>query len=288
MSQTCAKILVRVHGSPALPTLIYLPGIHGDWTLVTSFREALAGQLRFVELCYPRTTTWSLDEYAEAIEQELLAVDVRSGWLLGESFGSQPAWQMIERRTQRAGPIAIQGLILAGGFVKHPWPWGACFLRGVTGQAPRWLVAGLLRGYARYARFRHRHAPGTLGSIAEFVTNRRHPDDPAAMQHRYTLVAENDLRPTARAYAGPVCHLAGLVDPIVPNALVRHWLKRNCPGFRASHTIRHADHNVLGTAPAKAAEMVLNWMLTERAELDHPTPQFRASRRNQSSNGIRL
>jgi len=268
MSETSSRICVRVHGSPALPTLIYLPGIHGDWTLVTSFRAAVTDQVCFVEMSYPRTTTWSLDEYAAAIEQALLAADVRSGWLLGESFGSQPAWQMIQRREQRRCPIAIHGLILAGGFVKHPWPWGARFLRGVTGRMPRWLVAGLLQGYARYARFRHRHAPGTLDSIAEFVTNRRHPDDPAAMQHRYTLVAENDLRPTARAYAGPIYQLAGLVDPIVPAGWVRRWLKRNCPGFRASHTIRHADHNVLGTAPAKAAEIVLKWILNGQPRSD--------------------
>ncbi len=219
-------------------------------------------------MSYPRTTTWSLDEYAEAIEQALLAVNVRSGWLLGESFGSQPAWQMIQRQAQHAGPIAIHGLILAGGFVKHPWPWGARFLRSVTGRMPRWLMAGLLNGYARYARLRHRHAPGTLGSVGEFVTNRLHPDDPAAMQHRYTLVADSDLRPTARTYSGPVYHLAGLVDPIVPNGWVRRWLKRNCPGFRASHTLRHADHNVLGTAPAKAAEIVLKWILIQQLRSD--------------------
>ena len=32
---------VRVHGAEPLPTLIYLPGLHGDWTLIGSFRKAL-------------------------------------------------------------------------------------------------------------------------------------------------------------------------------------------------------------------------------------------------------
>ena len=38
---------MRVHGDASLPTLIYLPGLHGDWTLVSSFRAAIAGRVRF-------------------------------------------------------------------------------------------------------------------------------------------------------------------------------------------------------------------------------------------------
>src|SRR3989454_8807092 len=92
---------MRVHGDALLPTLVYLPGMHGDWTLVSSFRAAIAGRVRFVEFAYPRTVTWSLDDYAAAIEEALLANGIERGWLLGESFGSQPAWAIIQR--ERAG-----------------------------------------------------------------------------------------------------------------------------------------------------------------------------------------
>src|SRR6266699_6314995 len=92
---------MRVHGDASLPTLVYLPGMHGDWTLVSSFRAAIAGRVRFVEFAYPRTTTWSLDDYGRAIEELLLAKGIDRGWLLGESFGSQPAWQIIQQ--ERAG-----------------------------------------------------------------------------------------------------------------------------------------------------------------------------------------
>ena len=68
-------IRLRIHGSPTLPTLIYLPGMHGDWTLVQSFRHAVAGQVRFVEIEYPRTTTWSPVDYAREIEAALIAVN---------------------------------------------------------------------------------------------------------------------------------------------------------------------------------------------------------------------
>lgn len=256
-------IALRTHGSPALPTLIYLPGIHGDWTLVSSFRAAVAGRVRFIELTYPRATTETLDRLAQAIEAALSAAGVEAGWLLGESFGSQPAWKLIERSRTGRSSLKIHGLILAGGFVKHPWPWGAKFLRTMTGGLPRRALRGLLKGYAAYAGLRHRHAPETRASIGEFVTNRLHPDDPAAMQQRYTLVAEADLRPVARGCALPVFQLAGLVDPIVPAALVKRWLKRHCPGYRGTRIILRADHNVLGTAPEDAASNVLEWMTGE-------------------------
>src|SRR6266508_4742975 len=92
---------MRVHGDASLPPLVYLPGMHGDWTLFSRFRAAIAGRERFVEFTYPRTTTWSLDDYARGIEGMLLAQGIGRGWLLGESFGSQPAWQIVGRFLNR-------------------------------------------------------------------------------------------------------------------------------------------------------------------------------------------
>ena len=91
------QLQLRVHGEASLPTLIYLPGLHGDWTLVGGFLQALDGRVRFVEITYPRTLDWSLDDYAAAIEAALAQNGITSGWLLGESFGSQPLWALVAR-----------------------------------------------------------------------------------------------------------------------------------------------------------------------------------------------
>src|ERR1700743_3346198 len=107
------KFLMRVYGDASTPTLIYLPGMHGDWTLIGGFRAAVAGKLRFVEMTYPRTLTWALDDHAAAIEEALAPHRIFDGWLLAESFGSQPAWAMLAR-----GKFKAQGIILAGGFVR--------------------------------------------------------------------------------------------------------------------------------------------------------------------------
>jgi pimeloyl-ACP methyl ester carboxylesterase len=126
--------------------------------------------------------------------------------------------------------------------------------------------------YARYAHFRHRHAPETLAAIAEFVANRTMEADRQAIVHRYTLIAENDLRFVARRAAFPVFYLAGLVDPLVPWCYVRWWLRKNCPGYRGGKTMWRADHNVLGTAPQKSAEQIFAWISS--ASLPHRDFEF--------------
>jgi pimeloyl-ACP methyl ester carboxylesterase len=286
--QTGGGLQLRSHGDASLPALIYLPGMHGDWTLVSSFRAAVAERLRFVEITYPRTTRWSLEDHAHAIERELLANGVSRGWLLGESFGSQPAWALISRAPGTADAAASgadeaeaagatsrfqpEGLILAGGFVRHPLPWGVRLLQALNRAAPMWGLKVCCWFYGRYARFRHRDAPETLACVSEFVVRRTDEADRQAIVHRYSLIAENDLRPAARRTHLPVYYLAGLVDPLVPWCYVRWWLRRRCPGYRGGIILWRADHNVLATAPRACAERVLAWLRTEARPLPEKIP----------------
>lgn len=297
------SLQIRIHGDAGLPALIYLPGIHGDWTLVSSFRECMKPHVRFVEFTYPRTREWSLDDYATAVLDQLAANEIHEGILLGESFGSQVAWAMLARcadgqrvsvlpaRQVRApaGEVGQDGpthvglsrrppaatlpqhdrnvalpfcatmLILAGGFVRYPFMPLVDFARLVWKVTPASVVRAFFKGYAIFARWRHRHAPETAAAIKEFVA-RRTPRDLAAMGHRLKLIRENDPKPVARQVATPVCQLAGFWDPIVWQPAVRSWLRRFCPSYRATRIISFADHNVLGTAPDAAAKVVAEWI----------------------------
>src|ERR1700726_4801941 len=96
------ELQIRIHGDSNKPTLIYLPGLHGDWTLVTGFRSALIGRARFVEITYPRSLTWNIEDYANAIESALLSRGITRGWLLGESFGSQLTWPLLDKASTTA------------------------------------------------------------------------------------------------------------------------------------------------------------------------------------------
>src|SRR5262245_11761940 len=117
------KLQIRIHGDGSLPTLVYLPGLHGDWTLVGSFRAAMADHARFVEFTYPRTLEWSLEDYANGIRAALVKNGITEGWLLGESFGSQIVWTLAERSRLSRGKhgtesnsFRIEGIVLTNGF----------------------------------------------------------------------------------------------------------------------------------------------------------------------------
>ena len=254
------QLRIRIHGNDSLPALVYLPGVHGDWTLVSSFRAAISGSVRFVEFTYPRTRTWSVNQYAAAVELELSRCGITAGWLLAESFGSAIAWAMMAPHRTRAGQgFQVSGLVLAGGFVKHPWPSGARFLRWIGERISMRFYGRLLNAYALYAKFRHRRASETLASIEEFVARRTEPDR-EAMRARLMLIARNDPRAIAESAAQPVYYLGGAIDPLVPWYWVRWWLSKHCPGYGGGRTIWSADHNVLGTSPNDSARQVLKWI----------------------------
>jgi pimeloyl-ACP methyl ester carboxylesterase len=245
---------LRLYGDASLPALIYLPGLHGDWTLIGGFRQAVAGKVQFVEMTYPRSLNWSLDNYAAAVEAGLAQNGISRGWLLGESFGSQVLWAMAAR-----GKFPAQGLILAGGFVRHPMRRMMRLMEIITGRISKKLFVRIIFGYAKIARFRYRHSPAVVATLDEFVSRRTEFDRRAA-QHRLHLVAENDPSSIARNVTVPVFGLTGVLDPIVPWLRVRRWLRKNCPALRDFQIVRRADHNVLSTAPVESARRILNWI----------------------------
>ena len=259
MDASAERIALRIHGDSVLPTLIYLPGIHGDWTLVASFRAAVKGKLRFVEFTYPRTVTWTLEDYARAVLDGLNANGIHSGWLLGESFSSQVAWKIVDL-TKREDEIGFSpiGVILAGGFARYPILTGVRFVRMVNRAIPASLMRVALSIYAAYAKLRHRAAPETRRSIDEFIARRTEPDRQAIL-HRYGLILSSNASEISRQCSLPVYYLSGFVDPVVPWLFVLPLL-RSCSCFRGWRIIFNADHNVLGTAPKKSADQILRWI----------------------------
>lgn len=252
------QVELRIYGDESLPTVIYLPGLHGDWTLIGGFRRALGPRVRFVELSYPRTLSWSLDEYAAGVETGLAEHGIRGGWLLGESFGSQVVWPLVARKR-----FQVEGVILGGGFVRHPVRWVLPQAERMTAGIPLPWLKRMLGGYARVARFRFRYSPETLAGIREFIARWTELHRQAAA-HRLRLIAQNDPSDIARQVRLPVYALTGAIDPIVPWPPVRRWLTRNCPGLREHRVIWRADHNVLSTAPAAAADQVVRWITDSR------------------------
>jgi pimeloyl-ACP methyl ester carboxylesterase len=248
------ELQIRIYGDDSRPTLIYLPGLHGDWTLIGSFRRALGNRVRFVEITYPRTLTWSLEDYAAAVEGGLLEKGITHGWLLGESFSSQVVWPMVDKKR-----FSAEGIILAGGFGRHPLRTAVRIAEKVAGRLPLSLITRILFGYAKVARFRYRHSPETLATIDEFIARRTELDRQAAV-HRLHLIAQNGPETIACQIQIPVFAITGFADPIVPWYFVRRWLHRHCPALREYKIVRTADHNVLSTAANFSADQIVHWM----------------------------
>ena len=246
------ELLMRVHGDASMPTLIYLPGLHGDWTLVASFRAEAKQSFRFVEFTYPRFPEWSLENYAAEIWAKLQSAGITSGWLLGESFGSLVGWELVECSQW-------DGFILAGGFSRHPYPAMATAGRNLMERLPHAVWRALFAVYTIYGRFRHRHAPETAECLSEFVS-RRTALDITTMAARMNLVRRADLRAIQKRTTIPVYYLAGMIDPIVPYRPVIRDLRESCPGFRTHKIIAGADHTVLATAPLRSGESLDQWV----------------------------
>jgi pimeloyl-ACP methyl ester carboxylesterase len=248
------QLEMRVHGDASAPALVYLPGLHGDWTLIGRFRKALGNRVRFVEVTYPRTLDWSLEDYAAGVESALAERGISRGWLLGESFSSAVVWPLVKRKR-----FQIEGVVLAGGFVRHPMMWGVRSAEWLCGAISLTALVRILFGYARLARWRHRNSPEMLEGLQEFIARRTKLDQEAA-KHRLHLLAQNDPTAIAREAELPIYGLTGLIDPIVPWIFVRSWLRKNCRALRDYKVITYSDHNVLGMAAEAAAEQVLKWM----------------------------
>ncbi|MFT4689145.1 MAG: alpha/beta fold hydrolase [Verrucomicrobiia bacterium] len=249
-----SDLQMRIHGDADLPTVVYLPGMHGDWTLITGFRNALVGKVRFVEFTYPRTLTWSLDDYARAVSEKLKAHGIKSGWLLGESFGSQLVWPLAG-----GGLFEAEGIVLAGGFGRHPFNLAVRLSTLLCAGIPMVGIGMAMRFYGLVNRIRFRNEPESRAGIQEFVA-RRTKLDKCAATHRLRLIAANSPVELAIKVTAPVYHLSGFWDVIVSWFGARRWLRRHCPNYAGERLIFGADHTVLPSAPKQSAECILGWM----------------------------
>lgn len=250
------KLQMRVHGKPDAPCVVYVPGIHGDWTLVQGLRAELESQVRFVEFTYPRRMDWTLEDYSSEILRALHEAGIHKAWLIGESFGSQPVWQILAREDRA---LEVEGVILAGGFVRYPAPRMLKAAQWWIGRTTPRSLQNTLEAYRSYAGIRFRKNPVVRAGIEDFIA-RRTMEDVQVIRQRMGLIATNDPRGIVRELRLPVFALTGLFDPVVPAWPVFHWLRRNCPGYVDGRVILSADHNVLSTAPQASARQILRWM----------------------------
>ncbi|MGC8742870.1 MAG: alpha/beta fold hydrolase [Verrucomicrobiia bacterium] len=239
------------------PTLVYLPGIHGDASLVREFKKYVAGKLRFIEIEYGRNPDWEIQNYADRIEAALKRCGVDECYLLAESFGSQVMWAIMSKPRS----FKVKGIILAGGFVRHPFISGVKIAKAVTKILSLRMIELYLRSYIWICKLLFRKEHRDKQVLNEFKRNRIDDADRRAIIKRYELIIKNDHRTVAKTVQAPVYFLAGRWDYIiVPRGPVLRWLRKNSPSFCDYKIIDGADHPVLANAPESSAKQILQWL----------------------------
>jgi len=250
------NVKITINDIGLTPILIYLPGIHGDASLGKEFRKFIAGKICFVEIEYPPNENWELDDYANSIISALNLIGIKECWLLAESFGSQVSFAIASKNCD----IKFNGIILAGGFVRHPFIIGVRIVKWITKLMPMCLVKLWLKVYVAVCKIFFKRERKDKKIIKDFARNRIDDADRRAIVKRYELIIKNDLRPIAKETKIPIYFLAGRWDVIVPWRPVLNWLKKNCPAFKDYKILNGADHPVIANAPETSAKQILDWL----------------------------
>lgn len=253
-------LLHRVSGRAEAPVVVYLPGVHGDWTAQTAARPVLTQGLRLIEVAYPRTAAWNLEEFASALGALLDELGQRRVHLVGDSFGSLVAWQFALHDPQR-----VRSLVLVGGFCQPP----RFRLAASAGLALHLMPTPLLElgitAYVNYCRsWRGRCFDLDDGTTPYAAT--RTLAGRVATARRMAIIQQTDFRSQLHRVSFPVRYVGGAWDRIVPVRREVRTLNTQLaePCRFESHLIPRAPHAIIATHPLETAQRIAAWL----AEVD--------------------
>ncbi len=241
-------------GDPDAPPVLYLPGVHGDWTPQIGARPLLSRDYHFVETAYPRIDTWSIDDYARALNALLDELGIESAHIVGESFGSLVGWQFgIEN------PERIRSFTLVGGFARPP----RFRIASAAAVALKKLPNGLLESGIDYyvagkSAFGQSRETFDVGAYPATRTERGR----RATANRMNIIQGSDFSTQLKEVSFPVRYLGGANDIVVPIrreiATLSAHLPTHCD-FQ-SELLRGAPHAMIASHPEETSERISQWV----------------------------
>lgn len=241
-------------GDPDSPPILYLPGVHGDWTPQTRTRNIVSNDFHFVETAYPRVASWSIDDYAQALNDLLNQLGIESAHIVGESFGSLVGWQF-----GISEPKRVRSFTLVGGFSQPP----RFRVAGAAAMALKTLPTTVLESAIDFyvarksAMGQHRE---TFDSGAYPAT--RSDQGRQATARRMAIIQASEFRDRLGEIAFPVRYLAGAHDIVVPVRREIATLLSNLPPAAdfQSELIPKGQHSIVSSHPAETAENIMRWV----------------------------
>lgn len=266
-----SELIVQEGGRADAPPLVYVPGIHGDWTPLRRSRGLFHRRARLIEVAYPRQSRWRLRDYAESMDRMMNRLNLKSAHFAVESFGSLVGWQYLLTRPER-----VRSIVVVGGFTHSPGkPKVFLAQLGLRSISPELFEKGMEWYCSRLLHSSNAQAvergvdrreldPATLYPAA------RTPDGWRTIISRLSLIQNADFRPYLNRVRTPVRYLGGASDMVVPvHREVRTLWSGLTPRCRfASALVPDAPHMVIASHPRGSTERICDWI--EQVEAGAP------------------
>ena len=247
-------LVFQTSGSPRAAPILYLPGVHGDWTAQAEVRSRLSEEFYFVETAYPRVSNWSINDYACAVNRLLNHLGIDSPHVVGESFGSLVGWQF-----GMESPNRVQSFTLIGGFTRPPRFRVAAAAAAALKTVPTGLLEWGIDSYvARKSGLGERRETFDMGAYPATRTQRGR----LAAANRMAIIQATDFRDRLSQVRFPVRYLGGSNDIVVPvrreiDTLLAH-LPPNCD-FQGELLTR-APHTIIASHPEQTVNHLSRWI----------------------------
>jgi 3-oxoadipate enol-lactonase len=261
---TATELVHQTGGDPSSPAILFLPGVHGDWTPQTRARSELIQDFHLVETAYPRVKHWAIADFARSLNALLDHLGIESAHIVGESFGSLVGWQFgVEY------PDRVKSFTLLGGFSRPP----RFRVAAAAATALKRLPTGVLEsgidlyvaGKSVIGEHREKFDTGAYPAT-------RTPSGRLATANRMSIIQATDFREHLAKIDFPVRYLGGANDIVVPvrreiSTLMEH-LPPECE-FQGE-LIKGAPHPIIASHPEQTAQQLSHWVHEIEANIGKP------------------
>jgi pimeloyl-ACP methyl ester carboxylesterase len=230
---------MNINGQAARTELVLLPGLDGTGDLFDRVKRLLSKDCDVTVVQYPADPLMGYDDYVANVKA---IIGARRVIVLGESFSGPIAAKLAAQL-----PEQVYGVILAGTFLRSPWP--AFIMRRAAGVNPR-RAPRLARDVFLMGRYRDAEMSAKVDHIIKNLS-------PSLRAARIRAVAGVDVRAEFALLNCPVLALHGSEDWIVPPHTMRAAIMSK-PG--AEFVVFPAAHMLLQTSPAAASETILKFI----------------------------
>jgi pimeloyl-ACP methyl ester carboxylesterase len=255
--ETATELVHQISGPEDAPAVIYLPGVQGDWTANEAARTHLSRETRLIEVAYPRTSTWSLADFSNALQRLLDRLGLTSVHVAGESFGSLVAWE-----TAFGHPQRIKSLLLVGGFAQPPAYRVATSAKWALRGMPTIMLEAGIDVYVYYKGRKGEQRLGRSLGVAPYTAVRTRRGK-LATANRMAIIERTDMRERLHRVRQPVRYIGGDSDTVIGVHRELSTLQQQLPAHCEfeCELIQGGPHAIIASHPERTARTLTRWIL---------------------------